>query len=162
MIVFVEECCSYQKRYAKSPCNIHSSNEKKSNICNIDCNLYGSMMLFPLPIGDYKFLKSSTIKKIQNILKKKKIIKLQKHKHMFLEVDLNYPSKLHKLHSNFPLAPEKFHVRYEHLSPFCKKLHSISNMKKYYHKLFRGQTNPSFLQKEKIYLATKKSNILFK
>ena len=61
------------KRYAKSPCNIHSSNEKKSNICNIDCNnLYGSMMLLPLPIGDYKFLKSCTIKKIQNILKKKK------------------------------------------------------------------------------------------
>ena len=25
----------------------------------------------------------------------------------FLEVDLEYPEKLHELHNNFPLAPEK-------------------------------------------------------
>ena len=31
-----------------------------------------------------------------------------KSRGMFLEVDLNYPKKLHKLHRDFPLAPVRY------------------------------------------------------
>ena len=40
----------------------------------------------------------------------------------FLEFDLEYPDKLHKLHNDFPLAPEKFAVSNNMLSKYCKKI----------------------------------------
>jgi len=49
-----------------------------------------------------------------------------------LEVDLEYPSNLHKKHSNFPLAPETIEINYENLSPYAKKaLEDCNNTKKY-------------------------------
>ena len=39
-----------------------------------------------------------------------------------LEVDLEYPDKLHELHNDYPLAPEKFEITYDILSDYCKKL----------------------------------------
>ena len=36
-----------------------------------------------------------------------------------LEVDLKYPSKLHKLHNDYPLAPEKLRVSKDMLSDYC-------------------------------------------
>ncbi len=36
---------------------------------------------------------------------------------MFLEVDLNYPKMFHKLHRDFPLAPVRYNVTFEELSP---------------------------------------------
>ena len=36
----------------------------------------------------------------------------------FLEVDLEYPNKLHELHNNFPLAPEKLAVSNDMLSTY--------------------------------------------
>ena len=39
----------------------------------------------------------------------------------FLEVDLEYSDKLHELHNDFPLAPEKFAVSSDMLSKYCKK-----------------------------------------
>ena len=40
----------------------------------------------------------------------------------FLEDDLEYPDELHKLHNNFPLAPEKLAVSSNMLSKYCKKI----------------------------------------
>ena len=40
----------------------------------------------------------------------------------FLEVDLEYPDKLHKLHNDFPLASEKLAVSSDMLSKYCKKI----------------------------------------
>ena len=40
----------------------------------------------------------------------------------FLEVDLEYPDKLHELHNDFPLAPEKVAVSSDMLSKYCKKI----------------------------------------
>ena len=37
----------------------------------------------------------------------------------FLEVDLEYPSELHELHNDYPLAPEKLKVREKILSDYC-------------------------------------------
>ena len=40
----------------------------------------------------------------------------------FLEVDLKYSDKLHKLDDDYPLAPEKFAVSSDILSKYCKKI----------------------------------------
>ena len=39
-----------------------------------------------------------------------------------LEVDLEYPDKLHELHNDYPLAPEKLAVSSDMLSNYCKKI----------------------------------------
>ena len=39
-----------------------------------------------------------------------------------LEVDLEYPDKLHELHNDYPLAPEKLAVSSDMLSKYCKKI----------------------------------------
>ena len=39
-----------------------------------------------------------------------------------LDVDLKYPNKLHKLHNDYPLAPEKLAVSSDMLSNYCKKI----------------------------------------
>ena len=38
-----------------------------------------------------------------------------------LEVDLKYPDKLHELHNDYPLAPEKLAVSNNMLSKYWKK-----------------------------------------
>ena len=40
-----------------------------------------------------------------------------------LEVDLKYPKKLHYLHNDYPLAPERFSIGFNNLSRFSKKEH---------------------------------------
>ena len=40
----------------------------------------------------------------------------------FLEVDLEYSDKLHELHNDYPLAPEKLAVSSDTLSKYCKKI----------------------------------------
>ena len=39
-----------------------------------------------------------------------------------LEVDLEYLNKLHQLHNDYPLAPEKLAVSSDVLSKYCKKI----------------------------------------
>ena len=39
-----------------------------------------------------------------------------------LEVDFEYPDKLHELHNDYPLAPEKLAVSSDMLSKYCKKI----------------------------------------
>ena len=38
-----------------------------------------------------------------------------------LEVDLEYPEKLHDIHNDYPLAPEKINIPKEWLSMYCCK-----------------------------------------
>ena len=38
------------------------------------------------------------------------------------EIDLKYPDKLHALHSDYPLAPEKHAISYAMLSDYCKTI----------------------------------------
>ena len=40
----------------------------------------------------------------------------------FLEVALEYPNKLYKLHNDYPLAPEKLAVCSDMLSQYCKRI----------------------------------------
>ena len=39
-----------------------------------------------------------------------------------LEVDLEYPDKLHLLHNDYPLAPKKLAIPYDMLLDICKKI----------------------------------------
>ena len=39
-----------------------------------------------------------------------------------MEVDLDYPSSLHKLHNDYPLGAEKMKVNEEMPSPYCKMI----------------------------------------
>ena len=40
----------------------------------------------------------------------------------FLEVGLEYPDNLHKLHNDYPLAPEKLATSSDMLSKYCKEI----------------------------------------
>ena len=39
-----------------------------------------------------------------------------------LEVDLEYPNKLHNLHNDYPLAPEKLEISEKMLSKYCSDI----------------------------------------
>ena len=39
----------------------------------------------------------------------------------FIEADLEYSDKLHELHNDYPLSPEKLAVSSDMLPKFCKK-----------------------------------------
>ena len=43
---------------------------------------------------------------------------------MFLEVDLDYPEETHKLHKDIPLAPERYNVTSNELSPINQFLYN--------------------------------------
>ena len=80
-------------------------------------NLYGWAMSQYLPTGGFKWLKQN---KIDNLDLKK--YNKENKKGIILEVDLEYPEKLHDLHNDYPLAPEKVKVTDNMLSNYCKKI----------------------------------------
>ena len=41
---------------------------------------------------------------------------------VILEIDLEYPNKIHALHKDYPLAPEKLAIPYDILSSCCKNV----------------------------------------
>ena len=70
-----------------------------------------------LPMGNFKWMGDKKIKKID----------LGKYKEggkkgLILEVDLEYPKKIHDLHNDYPVCPEKFRVSNDTLSGYCKKI----------------------------------------
>ena len=46
-----------------------------------------------------------------------------------LEVDLEYPSELHELHSDYPLSPEKLEISQNMLSKYCSDIADEYGMK---------------------------------
>ena len=65
-------------------------------------NLYGYAMSQYLPYANFKWVKdiNKTEQKLMNI-------KSNSATGYILEVDLEYPQKLHDIHNDYPLAPEK-------------------------------------------------------
>ena len=55
-------------------------------------------------------------KKLQKELRNEKLIDINK-RGMFLQVDLDYPEETHNLHKDFPLAPKRYNVTSNELSP---------------------------------------------
>ena len=87
-----------------------NSNEKTSYIQYYDANnLYAWAMSQKLPTGNFKF--------VYDVTK----VDLTKQG-MILEVDLEYPDKLHDEHNEYPLAPERMKVEKEWLSEYQLKL----------------------------------------
>ena len=86
------------KRYAKANNKYmkeYNKEEKSTFIKYLDANnLYGWAMSEALPTHDFKWMD------------KKELQKWEKHP-CILEVDLEYPTRLHKLHNEYPLAPER-------------------------------------------------------
>ena len=67
-----------------------------------------------LPYGRFKGLKNVDNFDVNAISEKSAIAYILKDK-------LQYPDKLHKLHNDYPLAPEKLPIPYDMLSDYCKK-----------------------------------------
>ena len=85
-------------------------------------NLYGWAMGEYLPYEGFEWLKNVDEFDIMSINEKSPIGYL-------LEVDLEYSDKLHELHNDYPLAPEKIAVSSDLLSNYCKKLADKYEMK---------------------------------
>lgn len=104
---------------------VENDNEK---IFYIDANnLYGLAQTAKLPTGNLKFISPKIYEKIDWTK-----INTETNKGYILEVDLIYPKSLHKLHSDFPLAPELIELNFNNLSPYCKdQYQKCSDSQKY-------------------------------
>ena len=67
------------------------------------------------PYGEFKWVKNVDELDIMSINEKIDV-------GYILEVDLKYPDKLHELHNDYPLAPEKLFVTNNILSNYCKSI----------------------------------------
>ena len=77
-------------------------------------NLYGWAMIQSLPVNEFKFLTQNEINKFNlNSISENGSIGY------ILECDLEYCDKLHDLHSDYPLCPEKMEINLDMLSKYC-------------------------------------------
>ena len=85
-------------------------------------NLYGLGLSEYLPYNGFKWFKSVDGFDLSSISEKSQI-------GYFLEVDLEYPDKLHELHNDYSLAPEKLVVSSVMLSKCCKEIADMYEIK---------------------------------
>ena len=83
-------------------------------------NLYGHTMSQYLPYADFKWVKN-----IDKIEQKLMQIKKDSSTGDILEVALEYPEKLHNIHNNCPLAPEKINIPKEGYLTILQKLQML-------------------------------------
>ena len=94
----------------------YDSNKPSKYIMYLDDNnLYGFTMSQFLPAGGFKWMTKKQIEKVNLGM-----CVADSKKGMIMEVDLEYPSHLHKLHNYYPLAAEKIRVNKDMLSPYCE------------------------------------------
>ena len=99
---------------------IKGYNSKKPNtyIMYLDANnLYGWAMSQCLPTGGFKWLTPNQINKLDI-----HSLDPEEEKGLILEVDLEYPHKLHDLQNDYTLAAEKMKVTKNLISPYCKQI----------------------------------------
>ena len=83
--------------------------KESSHIIELDANgLYAACELDPLPVGEFRWLSPLKLCEIEKRVRKGHPLTLDKG--AILSVDLDYPESLHKLHSDYPLAPESIIV----------------------------------------------------
>jgi hypothetical protein len=84
-------------------------------------------MMSKLPQSDFTWMSNEEIEKfdIENV-------NLDGEEGYIIECNLKYPKKLHKSHSNLPLAPEIIQVNFENLSPYAKKALLATDSKRKY------------------------------
>ena len=77
-------------------------------------NLYGWAMIQYLPYSGFKWLNKKEIDKFcLNSIGK------NSSDEYIVEVDLEHTDELHKLHNDYPLAPEKLEISHNMLSKYC-------------------------------------------
>ena len=115
------------KRYAKANNKYikeYNENLPSKYIMYLDANnLYGYAMCQYLPTGNFKWLNKNQIDKL-DVTKYNETSK----KGLILQVDLEYPEKLHNLHNDYPLACEKIKVTKNMLSNYCKNIATKYNI----------------------------------
>ena len=96
----------------------YDSSKESVFIMYLDANsLYGWAMIQYLPYGGFKWLSEKEIDKFDLNL-----VKENSSTRYILEVDLEYPSELHDLHNDYPLAPEKLKISQNMLSKYCSDI----------------------------------------
>ena len=122
--------CHSIHRYAKAN-NKHmknyNNNEESSYIQYLDANnLYGWAMSKKLPVNGFKWIDNNETAEpviIEDFIKN---YDENNDKGYIFEVDVKYPKRLHKLHSDLPFLPERMEMNK------CKKLVcNLYNKKKY-------------------------------
>ena len=80
-------------------------------------NLYGKSMMDFLPVGGFRWMTQEklTVEFICGLPDEGEFS-------CFIDCMLFYPSSLHDVHDDYPLAPVKWKVSYEDLSPRAKKM----------------------------------------
>jgi len=103
-----------------------NQNEKSKFIQYLDVNnLYGWAMSLPVPVRGFKSITD---------LKHWREFSDQEGRGCILEVDLEYPKKLHDLHNKYPLAPERIEI-----NKVEKRIPNLDEKKKFvlHHKNFK-------------------------
>ena len=80
-------------------------------------NPYGWAMMQPPPERNFQFLSENEVSDFDV-----NVPQVEDEKGFILEVDLHYPSELHELHNDYPLAPERLVVTKEMISEYGKHL----------------------------------------
>ena len=94
----------------------HNPEQPTSYILYTDANnLYGHAMVQPLPVGDFQWVEDVERFDVTTVADDADM-------GYIMEVDLEYPSELHDLHSDYPLAPEKMLISHDMLSPYQQEL----------------------------------------
>ena len=115
------EIATISQRYAQANNPLvegYDPSKPNSWITYLDANnLYGTAMSEPLPKGNFRFLSQDEISDFD-------IMKIPTHGDTgyIVECDLQYPSELHELHSDYPMAPEHLAVSPDMLSDFCNEI----------------------------------------
>ena len=125
-----------KKRYEKGDSSFKGYGRQKFIKFLDATNLYGSAMTFKLPYNNFKFLEGKQLKKLEQKLKRNYFIDVEGDISYFVECDLSYPSHLHDLHQQWPLAPDKYDVTYDDLSKFSKIQLAFSNISSFEKKSF--------------------------
>ena len=115
----------YAKENNKYMKNYNNNNEESSYIQYLDANnFYGWAMSKKLPVNGFKWLDSDKINKINEDFIKN--YNENDNEGYILEVDVKYPKRLLKLHSDLPFLSERMKI------DKCNKLVcKLSNKKKY-------------------------------
>ena len=72
--------------------------------------------MMKLPLKDFKWMPTEDLNNFDFDL-----VNLDGDTGYIIECDLEYPKKLHRSHSNLPLAPEVLQISYDNLSPYAKR-----------------------------------------
>ena len=107
---------SIVKRYAKANkkyMNDYDSKKHHQNLPGYEKFVWLGNEYFPY--DGFKWLKNVDEFDVTSIAEKS-------HTGYILEADLEYPNKLHVLHNDYPLTPEKLAVSSVVLSKYCKKI----------------------------------------